>query len=557
MFLSVSNSIRILPYNGIIRPINEEKDMKCLQILIALALFVPPVVVAAQDECKTIVQTALEMTAENCSELGNGQACYGNVTIDADARPGVTAFQFEAAGDLANLVDIASMRLSSQVSETGEWGVSMMQVEAITLNGTTSAQLVIFGDVEIADPDATAPTQEVVIPTPTSVPVTVELTTTGNLNVRGGPSTNNAIVSSLIPGESVVADGRNAAGDWARFALPDGSHGWIYVPLVTAMDNVMALDVVDVTTGTGGQQEGERDPIPPPPDYAAMQAFTLQSVNGLADSPCESAPDSGLLIQTPEGEGRITLRINEVLIDLGSTAFVQAAPNDDMLINVLEGLAVVTVESTGVVDPTSGALGPVISTAIATEGMRVRIAMDGSLQPSSAPVVEPYEQARLLALPTALLAGDVQVVEAAAPFEGVIETGTWQRRGVYRHYPCGELEGPGLASEEVITAANLAGFVEELRTTRFANNYEDLGFGTVVTILQDEIIEPGTWLYHYNWWIPMLPGDLRPNYGTAHRWDFRTEFTFVSATRMLETITGIFNYCPGSAFGFEWTYVGG
>lgn len=74
-----------------------------------------------------------------------------------------------------------------------------------------------------------------------------------------------------------------------------------------------------------------------------LQAFVVET--GVDDAPCFAAPQSGMLIQTPEGVAEINLLINEVHISLGSTAFIQAQPNGAMSVNLLEGSAHVRARS--------------------------------------------------------------------------------------------------------------------------------------------------------------------------------------------------------------------
>ncbi|MBZ0279065.1 MAG: hypothetical protein K8I60_23165 [Anaerolineae bacterium] len=71
-----------------------------------------------------------------------------------------------------------------------------------------------------------------------------------------------------------------------------------------------------------------------------MQAFYLRT--GIGDSQCAEAPDSGLIVQTPEGVGEIQLTVNGVQVEMGSTVLFQtAAAENEMQITTLEGHAVV------------------------------------------------------------------------------------------------------------------------------------------------------------------------------------------------------------------------
>jgi len=72
-----------------------------------------------------------------------------------------------------------------------------------------------------------------------------------------------------------------------------------------------------------------------------MQAFYFTS--GVGTSNCAEAPQDGILIQTPEGAGKVNLLINEVSIELGSTAYVRAQKSGSMTFDLLEGSSSVQV----------------------------------------------------------------------------------------------------------------------------------------------------------------------------------------------------------------------
>jgi len=111
-----------------------------------------------------------------------------------------------------------------------------------------------------------------------------------------------------------------------------------------------------------------------------MQAFTFRS--GIGDAPCEGAPDSGILIQTPEGAGEITLTANGVNITLASTIYLQAQPGgESLVVNALEGHVMVEDQ---VVPP----------------GSRVHVPLDDELRATGPPSQpEPYDDAIVAVLP--------------------------------------------------------------------------------------------------------------------------------------------------------------
>jgi hypothetical protein len=76
------------------------------------------------------------------------------------------------------------------------------------------------------------------------------------------------------------------------------------------------------------------------PEAESPQAFYFST--GIGDSPCAEAPASGVLVQSPQGAGTISLTLNGVEVTMGSTLYFNGAPNEDMTIAVLEGEATLT-----------------------------------------------------------------------------------------------------------------------------------------------------------------------------------------------------------------------
>ena len=126
------------------------------------------------------------------------------------------------------------------------------------------------------------------------------------------------------------------------------------------------------------------------------QAFYVQT--GFGDAPCPEAPDSGLLIQTPQGGREVAFTLNGVDIGLGSTAYFQAAPGSELVTSVIEGAAHLT--SQGV-------------TKVVPAGLQSSVPLDAAgiaAGPPSEP--EPYNPIELFRLPV----GDLtQNVDIASP----------------------------------------------------------------------------------------------------------------------------------------------
>ena len=100
---------------------------------------------------------------------------------------------------------------------------------------------------------------------------------------------------------------------------------------------------------------------------------------------CNEAPPDGLLVQSPDGAINVRFYLNNVLIELASTVFIQAVPDGEMLIRVLEGQATVTAQG---------------MTHIVAAGALTRIPLDGqglAVGPPSQP--EAYDAVALRTLP--------------------------------------------------------------------------------------------------------------------------------------------------------------
>jgi quercetin dioxygenase-like cupin family protein len=157
--------------------------------------------------------------------------------------------------------------------------------------------------------------------------------------------------------------------------------GW----LLTITAGIDTLDVVE----------------PAAPHYGPMQAFYFRS--GAKDAACQEAPDSGLLIQTPEGVGEVTLLINEVNIQLGSTVYFQAQPGKDMTIRVVEGSARVQ---------TSGKAYRAIA------GSQITVPLNENLEPTGPPnPPAAYDMTDVEALPVSNLERPIAIQPPASPQE--------------------------------------------------------------------------------------------------------------------------------------------
>lgn len=97
-----------------------------------------------------------------------------------------------------------------------------------------------------------------------------------------------------------------------------------------------------------------------------MQAFYIRT--GITQIDCNQAPSDGVLIQTPQGAGKVKMRANGVDFQLGSTAFFQAEHDEHLTISVLEGESYVRSHGTSVIVPDGAGVRVPIDENLLAEG---------------------------------------------------------------------------------------------------------------------------------------------------------------------------------------------
>jgi hypothetical protein len=323
--------------------------------------------VIAQETCDAIVQEAIETASRNCDSLRRNQVCYGNNMIDAEAAADISDFTFETPGDIVGIASIASIRLGNRIAETGEWGISLMNLQAdLPDDESGNIIMVIFGDVEI---------QNSVV----GEPIRLTVTALSGVNIRNRPF-DGAVIGSLSSAEETQAIGRNAANTWIQVQIPDTNDtGWVSADYLSGDDETLPI----IELGS--------------PRIGPMQSFYFRS--GYADAPCEAAPESGMLLQTPDGVGRIGFTINELTVEIGSTIFLQTN-SEYLFVYVLEGSVLASTADV---------------TQIVPAGTYTKVPINETTIVSGNPEYpKPYESEQLENLPIVLLP---EAIEIAAPLE--------------------------------------------------------------------------------------------------------------------------------------------
>jgi hypothetical protein len=353
--------------------------------LLVLFLMLPTWVHAQSNTCPMIVQTAITLTRQRCEPTEINQICYGHLVLDAQPRTGLVEFGFNEPGDIVDVIEVQSLRLSALDAATGRWGVVRIQLEAslvASLNTAPEVQILLFGDAELNDASRFLPgqTQQAAV-------------------VRQQPTTESSVLASLDPGDEITANGRLADNSWLRINLAR-NNGWIRADLVNLLGDITTLSIIT------SENPAENEMLA---QFGPMQAFYFRS--GVDDAPCAEAPNSGLLIQTPEGVASISIWLDEVVIQLDATAFIQAQPDGNLTINVLDGMAQVSAQG---------------DTRTAISGMQITVPLDENLAARNVPGdPAPYDPADVQALPLVLLDRPIDIAAPRSQPNGVPLAGQW------------------------------------------------------------------------------------------------------------------------------------
>lgn len=265
---------------------------------------------SAQTTCQALIETALTATQATCGTLAVNQACIGHGTVSATGQQGDIAFQ--SVGDVVDVAQIGTLSLASD-SET--LSVVQLHLQAnYRDNATQAVTVLLFGNLTI--------TNQVI------ADVERDLTASGSVNVRATPSTSGDIMKSLKRGETVLATGRLANGEWIRVQVPEDARGQGWVSAQFLQGDSDALNVVDPTAIA----------------LKPMQAFAVTP--NTEEAFCIGEGD-GFLIQTPTG-GRIArLFVNDIALNIGSTAFVYPLVLTQKIADSMEALIVEALASDG------------------------------------------------------------------------------------------------------------------------------------------------------------------------------------------------------------------
>ncbi len=331
-----------------------------------------------QSDCPSIVQNAIDTVGTACIRAGRNKLCYGNSTIQAEFQPGAANPIFHAPGDLVDVAQIKQFTLGGMDISTKVWGMAEMKIQADLPNAdpNQNVTLILFGSVQLMD-GANDANAAVLTQTPGAIPRQNQYATATTRAISQQATHEGATATKIVGLEST-------ATAYALTPTPAGT-----IPALKATQAAATATKLAALENTGTALPILQTPVPGlvvGGPYKGLQAFYFQSSD---TAPCDQAPHDGILIQSPQGQQRVTLSIDGATVSLGSTVYVTAQPSKFLTIYTLEGSALIT------------AVG---QTQVATVGSAVQVPLDANLRASGAPVAsQPYTADAIRALPIILL----------------------------------------------------------------------------------------------------------------------------------------------------------
>ena len=218
--------------------------------------------------------------------------------------------------------------------------------------------------------------------------LSLAVTEVGVANVRSRPDRDASSIGAVRKDQTIKATGRTEDNSWLRIQMPTGRTGWVSSTLLKTDFNGLPVVTMEDT--------------PPLPFYRPFTAFTL--ITPLDDARCNTAPSSGVLIQTGRADPatpdqRYKLYVNGVQIAMEGTVFLQGAPSQELRLSVVEGNATVSAMD---------------ESMDAREGERIIVRLGpldkDMIEPTSAPLAPTaYDYTKLLPLPMNLLPREAYV----------------------------------------------------------------------------------------------------------------------------------------------------
>jgi len=120
-------------------------------LFVVSACFFLPLTFAQESTCSAIVETAISVAQDSCTELERNVVCYGHNQLEAQGTDEVPLADFAEPGDTESVLELYSLSTSALDENTEQWGVALLSLQADlpdTLPGQ-NVTFVVFGNSSI------------------------------------------------------------------------------------------------------------------------------------------------------------------------------------------------------------------------------------------------------------------------------------------------------------------------------------------------------------------------------------------------------------------------
>ena len=201
------------------------------------------------------------------------------------------------------------------------YGIGLALIGLLVAGGVIIGAAVLISQREEANistevvplPSVDVPTVDPAVTKPTIVELADEAVSAwqvagaeSGLNVRAGPGTTNAVMTTLAPGSVVAGTGERVTvngSEWKELDLPDGGRGWASASFLVPTDLVPGASVDDA-----GDPDGPTGSAPESvgcfrgTDGTTVRALRIEfRRDGEISGPAVAVTDAGLVLQTVDG----------------------------------------------------------------------------------------------------------------------------------------------------------------------------------------------------------------------------------------------------------------
>lgn len=324
--------------------------------IVLLTVYPAAIVAQTPPTCPANVLLAFARMSAACAAVGLDEVCYGSGTVSAETFD-AGAPTLQHAGDH---VPAASLQEVTAASEPGTWSTALLSLRAsLDRSQRQTLTMILFGSATLTNQ---------VTPEPETPVLTI-----GSANLRAEPRSDSPILARVNVNETLVANGRYEAG-WLRVFVPNmNAVGWVSTDVI---QNAASLPLTQVESW----------------DY--HRPFEIISFSsGAQDAPCEGAPGSGMLVQSPDVVHPVSLMLAPTLgFRLAGTAYLQGDTEDRLTIQVIDGFALIS-------DGTREVYTPAGAQVVATFGAEIGVSD-----------AQPFDEAAVKNLPIANLPYRVRAI---------------------------------------------------------------------------------------------------------------------------------------------------